>query len=53
MTDHGSILLDVANLILSCKWVELTAAAPLDDSWLHAIKEDCLNHKPFHFNEIF
>ena len=36
-----------ANLITSCKWLELTAAAPLDDSWLHAIKEDGLNHKPF------
>ena len=39
-----------ANLISSCKWLELTALAPLDDSWLHAIKEDCFNHKPFYIS---
>ena len=36
-----------AIMITSCKGLELTGAAPFDDSWLHAIKDDGLNHNPF------
>ena len=40
MTDHCSIPPDHNNF-------ESAVGAPLDDCWLHAIREDCFNCKPF------
>ena len=44
--DHGSILID-SNFYFKLEWLELAAGAPLDSCMLQAIREDCLNHKPF------
>ena len=35
------------------EWLELAAGAPLDSCMLQAIREDCLNHKPFSISAIF
>ena len=44
--DHGSILMD-SNFYFKLEWLELAAGAPLDSCMLQAIREECLNHKPF------
>lgn len=35
------------------EWLELAAGAPLDGYMLQAIREDCLNHKPFSISASF
>ena len=35
------------------EWLELAAGAPLDSCMLQAIREDCLNHKPFSISASF
>ena len=36
-----------SNFYFKLEWLELAAGAPLDSCMLQAIREDCLNHKPF------
>lgn len=43
---YGSNLID-SNFYFKLEWLELAAGAPLDSCMLQAIREDCLNHKPF------
>ena len=50
--DHGSILMD-SNFYFKLEWLELAAGAPLDSCMLQAIREDCLNHKPFSISASF